>query len=434
MIELLGDLRAGRTPGPDALAAFARGLADGSISDAQAGAFAMGVCRGPGLGAEGRAMLTQAMAESGETLRWDVPGPVLDKHSTGGIGDPVSLVLAPLLAAAGCYVPMISGRGLGHTGGTLDKLEAIPGLSTEQDGTAFRRVVAEVGCAIVAANAEIAPADRRLYAIRDITATVDQIDLITASILSKKLAAGLQALVLDVKVGTGAFMLTREEAEALGRALVETSRAAGCPATALLTAMDGPLAPSVGNAVEIRAVMEVLTGQATGTPLEEVALALGAELIVLAMPHRMTTDVREELIEKLRSGAAADRFARMVATFGGPRDFAATWDTDLPTAPVIRDVTSTTDGTLVAVDGRRLGEAVLRLGGGRLRQGNAIDPAVGLADVAQLGAPVTRGVPLARIHARTEAEADRAEETVRAALTVRMEAMETPPLILERVA
>ncbi|MBT4872459.1 MAG: thymidine phosphorylase, partial [Marinovum sp.] len=231
---IIAQVRGGDTPSAAALSWFANGLADGQISDAQAGAFAMAVCLN-GLGAEGRVHLTCAMRDSGDCLQWDFDGPVLDKHSTGGVGDCVSLVLAPLLAAAGVYVPMISGRGLGHTGGTLDKLEAIPGLNVDLDTERLRSVVGQVGCAIASASASIAPADKRLYAIRDVTSTVESLDLITASILSKKLPAGLQGLILDVKCGSGAFMKSPKAAKELATCLVETAKSAGCKTAALVT-------------------------------------------------------------------------------------------------------------------------------------------------------------------------------------------------------
>jgi thymidine phosphorylase len=273
---IIAGLRRGETPGPEALRWFAAGLADGRVTDAQAGAFAMAVCL-RGLGEEGRVALTLGMRDSGDVLKWAMPGPVLDKHSTGGVGDCVSLLLAPALAACGVYVPMVSGRGLGHTGGTLDKLEAIPGLSVSVTEKTLRDVVAKVGCAIVSATGQIAPADKRLYAIRDVTGTVESIDLITASILSKKLRAGLQGLVLDVKSGSGAFMKTDAEAEALARALVSTARGAGCPAAAFVTDMDQPLAPCLGNALEVAVSMEVMSGNRLAAPrLHDLTVALGA--------------------------------------------------------------------------------------------------------------------------------------------------------------
>ena len=277
----------------------------------------------------------EGMRDSGEVLSWDLPGPVLDKHSTGGLGDCVSLLLAPALAACGAYVPMISGRGLGHSGGTLDKLEAIPGLRTTLDEAAIRKVVRQVGCAIVSATAGIAPADKRLYAIRDVTATVESIDLITASILSKKLAGGLEALVLDVKTGSGTFMKTEVEARALAEALVSTANGAGCRTTALITDMNQPCAMSLGNALEVIEVMEVLTGGAEGLELWQLAAALGGELLSIG-GLATDADAGAAMVEDaLRQGHAAERFGAMVAAMGGPVDFVDRWPDRLPAAPVV---------------------------------------------------------------------------------------------------
>ncbi|MGB8621259.1 MAG: thymidine phosphorylase, partial [Paracoccaceae bacterium] len=259
---------------------FVKGLADGGVSDAQAGAFAMAALLN-GLVKEERVALTTAMRDSGLVMEWDLSGPVLDKHSTGGIGDCVSLLLAPALAVCGAYVPMISGRGLGHTGGTLDKLEAIPGYRAEVSVERLRKITASIGCAIVGASSEIAPADKRLYAIRDVSGTVESVDLITASILSKKLAAGLEGLVLDVKVGSGAFMKDLDTAEDLAETLVETAKGAGCMTTALITDMSQPPVASVGNALEVIEVMETLTGTGVTPALWDLTCALGGELLAL---------------------------------------------------------------------------------------------------------------------------------------------------------
>ncbi|MGB0440232.1 MAG: thymidine phosphorylase, partial [Paracoccaceae bacterium] len=409
---IIAALRRGDAIEPEALDWFAQGLADQGVSDAQAGAFAMAVCL-QGLGAEGRAALTLAMRDSGKTLRWDVPGPVLDKHSTGGIGDCVSLVLAPALAACGAFVPMISGRGLGHTGGTLDKMESIPGVSTLVDEPRFAQIVQHAGCAIVSASANIAPADKRLYAIRDVTATVESLDLITASILSKKLAAGLDGLVLDVKVGSGAFMKSSEEARALAQALVQTANLAGCPTTALITDMNAPLAPALGNALEVVEVMKVLKGTARGR-LYELTLSLGAQLLFSAGQAQSLDGAREALSNAIVSGAAAERFAQMIAAMGGPLGFVDTPERYLPEAPVIREVSAPESGIVSAIDGEALGLAVVALGGGRQVESDVINPAVGLSDVVGLGQPLAKGQPLARIHAAREAQADRAAEAVRA--------------------
>lgn len=421
-------LRKGEDPSPAELNWFAHGLADGRVSAAQAGAFAMGVCL-RGLSEQGRVALTLAMRDSGHVLDWDLDAPVVDKHSTGGVGDCVSLVLAPMLAACGVYNPMISGRGLGHTGGTLDKLEAIPGYSVAPDETRFRQIVQDVGCAIVSASANIAPADKRLYAIRDVTGTVESLDLITASVLSKKLAAGLQSLVLDVKVGSGAFMKTADDARALAKSLVATANAAGCPTTALITDMSQPLVPSLGNALEVDLSMQVLTGKLEG-PLLELSVDLGAELLKTAGIQ----DGEAKLRASIASGAAAERFGKMVYALGGPLSFVEDWRRFLPEAPVIREVAASGSGVVTAIDGEILGLAVVDLGGGRRVETDQVNPSVGLTEVVRLGAKVARGQPLAVIHAAREEQADAAAEAIRAAITLGDAAPQPVPLTLERVA
>ncbi|MBD3677289.1 MAG: thymidine phosphorylase [Rhodobacteraceae bacterium] len=425
---ILARLRDGATLSRDELTWFARGLASGEVSDAQAGAFAMAAVLN-GLGPEGRVALTLAMRDTGEVMRWSLPGPVIDKHSTGGIGDSVSLILAPALAALGAYVPMVSGRGLGHTGGTLDKLESIPGLGTELDEARFHQVVGEVGCAIVSASDRVAPADKRLYAIRDVTSTVESIDLITASILSKKLAAGLQGLVLDVKVGSGAFMARMEDALALAESLVSTANGAGCATSALITDMNQPCISSLGNALEVMEVMEVLTGGDASSRIAELSCALGGELMVLANMAETRDEGAAQLAEVIRDGSAADRFGRMIAAQGGPGDFVEHWADRLPAAPVVLDVTADRTGFVSAMNGRALGEAVVHLGGGRLVGGQRIDPSVGLSRVAALGEPVQPGEPLARVHAANLAAGEAAAQTVREAIVIGEVAPEVPPLI-----
>lgn len=406
--------------GPGA-ALIAQGLADGSVSDAQAGAFAMAVLT-RGIGPKGRVALTRAMRDSGDVLQWDLGGPVVDKHSTGGIGDTVSLILAPLLAACGCYVPMISGRGLGHTGGTLDKLEAIPGFLCEQSEDAFRRITRQVGCAIVAASGEFAPADRRLYAIRDESGTVESIDLITASILSKKLAAGLDALVLDVKAGSGAFLRTAEASKRLAEALVETSNGAGCRTAALITDMDQPLARSAGNGLEVAEAIRVLRGEVGA--LRDLTLALAAEALTLA--GRDT----DGLAAALDGGAAAERFARMIAAQGGPRDLVDRPEAHLPAAPVIRLVPAP-EGRVARIEVAALGHAVVALGGGRVRAGERIDHRVGLSDLAKLGEAVGAR-PLAMVHAADDTAAEIAIAAVQAAYDLGEDGA-AGPLIRERL-
>ncbi|GFE65440.1 thymidine phosphorylase [Litoreibacter roseus] len=425
---IIAGLRAGRSPTADQMRWFGKALHSAAITDAQAGAFAMGVCL-RGLEDAARVGLTEGMRDSGDVLHWDLDGPVLDKHSTGGVGDPVSLLLAPVLAECGAFVPMISGRGLGHTGGTLDKLEAIPGYISDIGPKRLEHVVREVGCAIIGATGRVAPSDKRLYAIRDVTGTVASIDLITASILSKKLAAGLDGLVLDVKTGSGAFMETPEQARQLADALVAVANGAGCPTTALVTGMWQPLADAAGNAVEIRAVMEVLTGARSNTNLRTVTSGLSVQIMVSSGLSKDTAEAVSKVDAAFDSGAAADRFARLVAAMGGPLDFAESWRNCLPEAPVLREVTAGSAGTVTQIDTRALGETVVHLGGGRLRDGDRIDPAVGVSGFARIGATVTPSTPLAMVHAATENAADRAAGEIRAAYTIGSDPVTEPPLI-----
>lgn len=430
--EVLAQVRDGKGLTAEQADWFARALASGEVTDAQAGAFAMAI-RLNGLDGPARVALTRAMRDSGQVLHWDMPGPVVDKHSTGGLGDSVSLLLAPALAACGCYVPMISGRGLGHTGGTLDKLEAIPGYRTDVTVAELQKLVRDTRCAIVGASAEIAPADRRLYAIRDVTASVESIDLITASILSKKLAAGLEALVLDVKVGSGAFMKTMDQARALAQSLVGTAQGAGCMTTALITDMNQPLGCSAGNALEVLEAMETLTGTAVNQALWDLTAALGGEALALAGLAADAEEGAQKIDDALETGRAAEIFGEMVATLGGPMDFVERFPDRLPAAPVMREVRAAGTGFVASVDGEALGMAVVRLGGGRLKEGDRINPSVGLSDLVMIGERVSPDLPLARVHAATEAEADRAAAIVRAAYKLADTEPDEPDLIHERI-
>ncbi|WP_375550339.1 thymidine phosphorylase [Rhodophyticola porphyridii] len=411
---------------------FAEGIAQGQVSDMQAGAFAMAVCT-KGLSRDNRVHLTHGMLQTGEVLKWDLDGPVLDKHSTGGVGDAVSLLLAPALAVCGAYVPMISGRGLGHTGGTLDKLEAIPGYRTQVGVEELQELVADIGCAIVGASGDIAPADKRLYGVRDVTGTVESIDLITASILSKKLAAGLEALVLDVKVGSGAFMADPDDALALAQSLVETAQGAGCMCSALITDMSQPAAKAAGNALEVIEVMEALTGSSVGTSLHRLTVALGGEVLALGGLAADAADGEGRIAAALSSGQAAERFGEMVAALGGPADFVERWRDRLPAARVMMDVHPGEPGHVAAIDTRALGEVVVHLGGGRLVATDQLDPGVGLSDIAPIGARVDGERPLARIHAATEEAARAQAGRIRDAYVLAERAPDSPPLIHERI-
>lgn len=406
---------------------FANGLATGAVDDAQAGAFAMAVLL-RGLGDEGRVALTKAMRDSGDVLTWDMPGPIVDKHSTGGVGDAVSLILAPALAACGAFVPMISGRGLGHTGGTLDKMEAIPGYRTDIDRAMLEKVLREAGCAIIGATGEIAPADRRLYGIRDVTSTVESVDLITASILSKKLAAGLDTLVLDVKCGSGAFMPTREKAQELAQALVQTANDAGCKTSALITDMNSPLARSAGNAVEVVEVIDhLLNPQAhMDTPLMQVTLALTVEALVLSGLADGGEDAQRRVADALTRGHVAERFARMVAALGGPMDLLERPQAYLTVAP---QTPVPAQGYVQSIDTRAVGELVVHMGGGRLKSGDTIDSAVGLAGLTRVGEQVDDSGLGQICGDATEALA----QQLRACYTLSSDVTDANPLILDRI-
>ncbi|NIC06453.1 thymidine phosphorylase [Billgrantia bachuensis] len=439
--ELIRAKRDGEALSPDAIRELVGGIANESLSDAQVGALAMAIYLN-GMNAAETVALTEAVRDSGEVLTWrglgqdlDLPGPVLDKHSTGGVGDLVSLVLGPWVAACGGFVPMVSGRGLGHTGGTLDKLEAIPGYDIAPSREHFRRLVRESGVAIVGQTAELAPADRRLYAIRDVTATVESLPLIVSSILGKKLACGLDALVMDVKSGSGAFMPTLEKSRELAETIAEVASRAGTPTTALLTDMSQPLAPCAGNAVEVREAIALLIGEKTGGRLLEVTRTLAAELLLAGRLAANRDAALALLDERLASGAAAERFARMVAGLGGPADLLERHERYLPRAPVVRPVCAERSGQVSRMDTRAVGLAVVALGGGRRAPQDAIDPAVGLTGIASIGEAIDGERPLAWVHARSEADAERAAARLRAAIEVNDVATGdvTPPTLIQDV-
>jgi len=429
---ILAKVRDGEPLDREEIDYFAHGLADGKVTDSQAAAFAMAVCL-KGLSERERIDLTLAMRDTGKVQQWDLPGPVLDKHSTGGVGDNVSLVLAPALAVCGAYVPMISGRGLGHTGGTLDKLDAIPGYRTAVSEEELARVVGLTGCAIVGAGEGIAPADKRLYAIRDVTGTVESIDLITASILSKKLAAGLEGLVLDVKLGNGAFLTDPEQAGALARSLVDGANGAGCKTSALLTDMNEPLARAAGNALETKNAIGLLTGAQEDSRLREVTLALGGVLLELGGLAENAQAGEEKLARVLEDGSAAERFAQMVSELGGPNDLLDNPDAHLTEASCVLDLTAGGKGFVSTVDVRALGHAVVQLGGGRLKQDDELDLSVGLDRIARVGQALEPDTPLLRIHARDEESAERVIASVRNAFVLSEEPPEVSPLLGSRI-
>ena len=411
--------------------AFVQGLVDDSWSEGQVAALAMAILLN-GMGRDECVALTRAMTYSGQVLDWhsaNLPGPVLDKHSTGGVGDKVSLLLAPIVAACGGVVPMVSGRGLGHTGGTLDKLQALPGYSVTPPADQLLQVLRQAGCAIIGQSASLAPADRRLYAIRDVTATVESLPLITASILSKKLAAGLQGLVMDVKLGNGAFMTSLADAQALASSLVQVAAGAGLPCTALITDMNQVLGHSAGNALEVAESVAFLTGAQQDPRLLEVTLALAAQLLHGAGLAATLAAARQQAGNALTSGRAAEHFGRMVAGLGGPADVLR--NAQLPVSPVQMDLPAPRSGVLAAMDTRALGLAVVALGGGRRQASDAVDPRVGFSHCQPLGSRLQAGAPLLRVHAASQQDAHLACQAALAALTLADAAAPAGPVVIE---
>jgi thymidine phosphorylase len=435
--EVIRSKRDGRALDDSQIDAFVRGMVAREWSEGQVGALAMAILLNGMTPAETVA-LTRAMTHSGAVLDWSharLPGPIVDKHSTGGVGDKVSLMLAPIVAACGAFVPMVSGRGLGHTGGTLDKLQSLPGYDVAPARAALTGVLREAGCAIVGASARVAPADRHLYAIRDVTATVESVPLITASILSKKLAAGLQFLVMDVKCGNGAFTPTVSAARELARSLIDVAHGASLPTTALVTDMNQVLGRTAGNALEVAEAIDFLGGRGVREPrLEAVTLALAGEMLALCGLARDAHEGMAHAQRALDSGAAAERFARMVALLGGPRDVFAPRGVKLPSARVVLDVPAPRAGFVSAMDTRAIGLVVVDLGGGRRVARDAIDPAVGLSHIEPRGTRVIAGQPLMRVHARSRAQAQAAIAQVQRALVLADSAPAPQPVVIERLA
>ncbi|WP_050905110.1 thymidine phosphorylase [Vibrio campbellii] len=426
--EIIRKKRDGEVLTADEINFFIQGVANNSVSEGQIAAFAMTIFFNEMTMPE-RIALTCAMRDSGMVIDWshmNFGGPIVDKHSTGGVGDVTSLMLGPMVAACGGFVPMISGRGLGHTGGTLDKLESIPGYNITPTNDVFGQVTKDAGVAIIGQTGDLAPADKRVYATRDITATVDNISLITASILSKKLAAGLESLVMDVKVGSGAFMPTYEASEELAKSIVAVANGAGTKTTAILTDMNQVLASSAGNAVEVREAVRFLTGEYRNPRLLEVTMASCAEMLVLGKLAENTEDARAKLMEALDNGKAAECFGKMVAGLGGPVDFVENYDNYLEKAEIIKPVYATETGIVSAMDTRAIGMAVVSMGGGRRVATDEIDYAVGFDNFIRLGEVADGDKPLAVIHARTEEQWEEAAKALRSAITVGGEYTPTP--------
>jgi pyrimidine-nucleoside phosphorylase len=422
-VQIITKKRDGRELAAEEIRSFVGAYARGDVPDYQMSALAMAIFLRDMTAAE-TAALVEVMLGSGATLAWPAGSPVVDKHSTGGIGDKTSLILAPLLACFDLRVPMISGRGLGATGGTLDKLEAIPGFRTNLSLDELRAVVEHVGCVITGASAELVPADRKLYALRDVTATVASVPLITASIMSKKLAEGLNALVLDVKFGSGAFMKQVDDARRLARSMVDVGNRMGVRTSALLTDMNQPLGHMAGNAVEVDESLDVLAG---GGPADliDLTLDLGAELLVAAQKCATREEALRKQRELLANGAAREKFAEMVRAQGG--------DLDAP-RPRAAEMMVIADrrGYVTAIDTEGLGWAVIELGGGRKVLSDKVDPSVGFEMLVRLGDEVRPGDPLVRLFAGPR-NRDLAAEMVRRAMTIADAPTPRKPLVLERV-
>ena len=432
--ELIRKKRDGLTLTDQEIGYLVQGISDNSLTDAQLGAFAMAVYQ-RGMTMEERVSLTQHMMHSGDTLQWQdlqLDGPVVDKHSTGGVGDKISLMLAPIVAACGGYVPMISGRGLGHTGGTLDKLESIPGYNGTPDNNKFRSLVKEVGCAIIGQTAKLAPADQRFYATRDVTATVESIDLITASILSKKLASGLDALVMDIKTGNGAFAADYSMAQELAQSIADVSSSAGVPTRCLITNMDQVLGHNVGNATEIQECTEFLIEpKKANERLLQLTLELAAQMLQLSGIESDLEIARTKSQEALFSGQAAQVFGRMIHALGGPVDLLEKTDDYLVPMPIIDPILSNSSGYITEMDVRAIGLNMIHLKAGRTKASDSIDHGVGLTDIVSIGQWVDTGQPLAYAHVRNDDQVQYLQQTLPLTLQFSENSPETAPLVYE---
>ncbi len=428
--EFLAQIRDGVSPSAQDIQTFIKGIGTGDTSPAHIGAFVMAVYL-KGLAKDDIVTLTKAVRDSGDVMAWDLDGPVLDKHSTGGVGDNVSLLLGPVVAACGGYVPMISGQGLGHTGGTLDKFSAIPGYNVGADNALFRRTVKDIGCAIIGQTGALAPADKVMYAIRSATASVSSLPLITASILSKKLAEGLDGLVLDIKCGTGAFMDNFEDAKALAKSLIEVANGAGVKTSGLITDMNQPLASAAGNGVEVRNVINHFHG-IRDARLHTITVELCAEMLVSGGLAKGVDTARTKVEAVFDNGEAAEVFARMVTALGGPADLMQNPNKYLDAAPILTDIKSEKSGTVSAIDARAVGNAVIVMGGGRKKPNDKIDYAVGFDHIAPIGTKISKGDTLARIHARSKTQVREAGKMLRDAY-IYSDGAPDSPLIIERI-
>ena len=411
---------------------FVEGIVGKTVDDTQVAAMTMAIFLN-GLDKRETIDLTIAMRDSGDVMSWhDFDKPIVDKHSSGGVGDKVSLMLAPMLAACDVYVPMIAGRGLGHTGGTVDKLEAIPNYNTQADNELFRQTVKKVGCAIIGQTGNLAPADKKIYAIRDVCATVESIPLITASILSKKLAAGLQYLIMDLKCGNGAFMQNFADAKALAQSIIEVSTGAGTKARAVITDMNQVLGKTAGNAVEIKEALNYLQGKNIDARLDKVTRTLCAELLRLCGRCQSENEASALTEKALSSGRALEKFAQMATSLGAPADFIEHSERYLPQAAHCKPVYTLNSGYVMSMDARAVGLSIIELGGGRIIPTQKLDLATGYSDFAQVGDYVDEHNPLAMVHYQTDEQFQRAEKALQKAINIGENKPElTSPILLK---
>lgn len=413
---------------------FIKGVTDGSIMDAQTAALTMAIFLNK-LNNEEKVNLTLAMRDSGDVLHWHgFNGPIVDKHSSGGVGDKVSLMLAPMIAACGGYVPMISGRGLGHTGGTLDKFDSIPGYRTMPDNDLFYKTVKEVGCAIIGQTGNLAPADKKIYAIRDVCGTVESVDLITASILSKKLAAGLDCLIMDLKCGNGAFMDNLEDGRALAHSIVNVANGAGTKTKAVLTDMNQVLGRNVGNALEVAEAVEYLQGKNVDSRLHQITMELCAELLVISKLAQDLNEAKQKLEKALSSGKALEIFARMVSALDGPIDFVENYEQYLPKAKVIKPLFAKKSGYVAEMQTRNIGLSIIGLKGGRIRSDQKLDYATGYSEFCQIGDWVDGKKPLCFIHAQTEEDWQVAAQDLQSNIRISEEKPNLGSPIIEKIS
>ena len=429
--EIIRKKRDGHPLSDSEIQYYIEGIANGSVSESHIAAFCMAVIF-KGMSVEETFSLTDQMVKSGDKLNWkDLDGPVVDKHSTGGVGDKVSLMLAPIVASCGIYNPMISGRGLGHTGGTLDKLESIPGYNTTPDNSLFHSVVENVGCAIIGQTANLAPADKVIYGVRDVTATVESVPLITASILSKKVAAGLDGLVMDIKTGNGAFAENLDFARNVGNSIIQVAKQFGMKTSAMITDMNQPLGDTIGNALEIKELIDYLTGVRQESRLHEVVLALAAEMLVVAGLVDSTDEGIQKAKDVLDNGHAAETFEKMVSELGGLNDILKNSDSHFKSASVVKPIPASQSGYVSEIDTRAVGLAVVELGGGRKKASDSIDHSVGFTHVLGLGEKVEAGQALGYVHAQNEDQANLSIQMVNDAYSISDSSFLQTPTIIE---